>query len=69
MKLCAMPEQQLVLYRFRYRDERTGKVRETLYHLSEAGAKERYGASLVERLEQTREVRQVQEHRGHYPRG
>ena len=64
-----MPDQQLVLYRFRYRDERTGKVRETLYHLSEAEAKERYGDRLIERIEHTREVRQVQQHRGHYPRG
>ena len=61
-----MPDQKLVLYRFRYRDERTGKVRETLYHLSEAEAKERYGDRLVERLEQTREVRYVTEHRGNW---
>ena len=39
------------------------------YHLSEAEAKERYGDRLVERLDQTREVRHVNEHSGNWPKG
>ena len=61
--------EQLILYRYRYRDERSGNVRETRYLLSEAEAKERYGDCLVERMDHTREVRQVTEHRGNWAKG
>jgi hypothetical protein len=59
----------IVLYRFRVRDEITGKIRTTRYHLTEQEALERYGDRLVERLDETRAVREAQEHRGHYPKG
>ena len=46
------------LYRWRYRDELTGKVHETRYLATEAEARERYGDRLIAALPGSREVRE-----------
>jgi hypothetical protein len=48
----------LILYRFRVRDEITGRVYVARYHMTDEEARQRFGDRLVERLEHTREVRQ-----------
>ena len=48
----------LELYRWRYRDEVTGKVLMTRYLATECEARERYGDRLIEAVPESREVRQ-----------
>lgn len=62
----ARPCRSLVLYRWRYRDERTGKPRETTYRLTEENARRQYGDRLIGPVEYTRELRQVDPGRAHF---
>ena len=48
----------IVLHRWRYRDELTGKVRPTRYLATETEARERYGDRLIEAVPGSQEVRE-----------
>jgi hypothetical protein len=47
----------IILHRWRYRDELTGKVVTTRYLATEAEARERFGDRLIEAVPSSREVR------------
>ena len=54
----ALTVTSLELYRWRYRDERSGKVIATRYLATEAEARERYGDRLIEAVLGSHEVRE-----------